>query len=144
MPSSFRAYAADGTGDGRRDLWSWNPDVFASIANYFVEHGWQRGQPVLSEARHDAPPDDPRLGVAELRETVASLKSRGYRFETSLPDGAAAMLVPAALQQGTAWRVGYQNFYTITRYNRSLLYAMTIHDLAEAIAARHAAAAAAR
>jgi membrane-bound lytic murein transglycosylase B len=144
MPSSFRAYAADGTGDGRRDLWNWNPDVFASIANYFTAHGWQRGQPVLSEASHDAPPDDPARGVAELRETVASLKSRGYRFETPLPAGAAAMLVPAALEQGTAWRVGYQNFYTITRYNRSLLYAMAVHDLAEAIATRHAATAAAR
>jgi membrane-bound lytic murein transglycosylase B len=144
MPSSFRAYAADGTGDGRRDLWTWNPDVFASIANYFTAHGWQRGQPVLSEASHDAPPDAPALGVAELRETVASLRSRGYRFDTPLPDSATAMLVPAALEQGTAWRVGYQNFYTITRYNRSLLYAMTIHDLADAIATRHAASQAAR
>lgn len=143
MPSSYRSYAADGNGDGHRDLWNWNPDVFASIANYFVRHGWRRGEPVLSEARHDAPPDDPGRTTLELRETVAGLKGRGYDFETPLPGDTRAMLVPAALENGTAWRVGYQNFYTITRYNRSALYAMAINDLAEAIVTRFNATAAA-
>ena len=133
MPSSYRAYAADGTGDGTRDLWSWNADVFASIANYFLEHGWRAGEPVLAEARHNAPPDDPARAEAVLKDTVASLRARGYRFETPLPDDAAAMLVPATQRTGTDWRVGFQNFYTITRYNRSLLYAMAVNDLADAI-----------
>ena len=141
MPSSFRSYAADGNGDGRRDLWSWNPDVFASIANYLREHGWRGGEPVLSDATHEAPPDDPAGAEAALKYTVGSLRERGYRFQTTLPDTAQAMLVPAQQEAGTAWRVGYQNFYTITRYNRSLLYAMAVNDLADAIAAQYRATA---
>jgi membrane-bound lytic murein transglycosylase B len=140
MPSSYRRYAADGTGDGRRDLWSWNADVFASIANYLREHGWRRGEPVLAAASHDAAPDDPAKAQAVLRDTVASLRARGYRFETTLGNEARTLLVPAVEQDGaTSWRVGYQNFYTITRYNRSFLYAMAVSDLADAIAARDAA-----
>jgi membrane-bound lytic murein transglycosylase B len=141
MPSSYRRYAADGNGDGQRDLWTWNPDVFASVANYFREHGWRPGEPVLSDATHDASPDDPAKAEAALKYTVADLKQSGYRFDTELPDDARAMLVPAQLEEGTAWRVGYQNFYTITRYNRSFMYAMAVSDLADAIAARFKATA---
>jgi len=137
MPSSYRAYAADGTGDGTRDLWKWNADVFASVANYFVKHGWKRDEPVLADARHDAPPDDPARAEATLNTTVGALRARGYRFDTDLPAEAKAMLVPAAQRDGTQWRVGFQNFYTITRYNRSLLYAMAVSDLADAIEKRH-------
>ncbi|MET0279853.1 MAG: lytic murein transglycosylase B [Steroidobacteraceae bacterium] len=143
MPSSYRRFAVDGNGDGKRDLWSWGPDVFASIAHYFQENGWRAGEPVLSDASHDAPPDDPAKSELALKETVSGLRARGYRFDTTLPAESKAMLIPAALQQGTAWRVGYQNFYVITRYNRSLLYAMAVNDLADAIAARYQAAAAA-
>src|SRR5690606_36567550 len=144
MPSSFRAYAADGSGDGTRDLWTWNPDVFASVANYFVQHGWRPGEPVLADASHSAPPDDPAAAQATLKDTVASLRERGYRFDTGLAPEAQAMLVPAAQRNGMDWRVGFQNFYTITRYNRSLLYAMAVSDLADAIEKRYAEAGRAR
>lgn len=141
MPSSFRAYAVDGTDDGKRDLWNWGPDVFASIANYFTVHGWRRGEPVLVDAKHDAAPDDPATATAALGDTIAALRIRGYRFETPLPDTATTVLVPATQQSGQVdWRVGFQNFHVITRYNRSLMYAMAVHDLAQAIAARHPAA----
>jgi membrane-bound lytic murein transglycosylase B len=137
MPSSYRRYAADGNGNGTRDLWNWNADVFASIANYLREHGWRRGEPVLADARHEAPPDDPAKTTSSLNETVASLVARGYRFDTSLPGDARALLVPAAERDGTRWRVGFNNFYVITRYNRSLLYAMAVNDLADAIEQRY-------
>lgn len=143
MPSSFRAYAADGTGDGRRDLWKWNPDVFASIANYFRQHGWQPGEAVLADATHAAAPDPTTMPTASLTDTVGALKARGYQFETALPDDAKAMLIPAAARADTQWRVGFQNFYVITRYNRSLLYAMAVNDLANAIEARFRATASA-
>jgi membrane-bound lytic murein transglycosylase B len=142
MPSSFRRYAVDGSGDGRRDLWQYGPDVFASVANYFVENGWHAGEPVLADAANDAPPDDPAKATAKLSDTVESLRNRGYRFDTALPASAPAMPVPAVLEDRTDWRIGFQNFYVITRYNRSLLYAMAVNDLAEAIAARYAAASA--
>jgi membrane-bound lytic murein transglycosylase B len=140
MPSSFRKYAVDGDGDGHRDLWQTWPDVFASIANYFKEHGWRPGQPVLADATIDDSPDDPAAATVTLNETVAGLRKRGYRFDTTLPASAPAMLVPAALEQAMSWRIGFQNFFVITRYNRSPLYAMAVHDLAQAIAARAAAA----
>ncbi len=94
----------------------------------------------MSDAVNEASPDDPAKSELALKETVAGLKTRGYRFDTALPADSKAMLIAAPLQQGTAWRIGYQNFYVITRYNRSLLYAMTVSDLADAIAARYQAA----
>jgi membrane-bound lytic murein transglycosylase B len=136
MPSSFRRFAVDGSGDGHRNLWEPGADVFASVGNYLRESGWRAGQPVLVDARAANSPDDPAGVKVALNETVASLRERGYQFETTLPDEARAMLVPAQLQDGMSWRVGFENFYAITRYNRSPLYAMAVHDLAEQIAAR--------
>ena len=133
MPSSFRSYAIDGNGDRHRDLWQAWPDVFASIGNYFKVHGWRSGEPVLSDATIATSPDDPATARMALNETVAGLRARGYVFETTLPDSTAAMLIPAGQETGMSWRIGYQNFYVITRYNRSPLYAMAVHDLAVAI-----------
>ena len=137
MPSSFRRFAVDGDGDGRRDLWQEGADVFASVGNYLREHGWVAGEPVLAEAWNDMPPDDPATVTLSLNSTVAALRQRGYRFETSLPDSTLVMLIPAQLSDATIWRVGFRNFYAITRYNRSALYAMTVNDLAQAIATRY-------
>lgn len=136
MPSSFRAYAVDGDADGRRDLWNDWADVFMSVGNYLKLHGWRAGEPVVafadaSNARLDG--IDPKLA---LTETVGSLRARGLRFDTSLPDSAPAMLVRLRLAGGTEYRVGFTNFYAITRYNRSQMYASAVSDLADAIAAR--------
>jgi membrane-bound lytic murein transglycosylase B len=136
MPSSVRRYAVDGNGDGHRDLWQDWTDVFASIANYFTEHGWRPGEPVLADAQAESPPDDASAARLALNDTVASLRERGYRFETPLPGSAKAMLVPAQQPDSLQWRVGFQNFYVITRYNRSMLYAMAVNDLARALADR--------
>jgi membrane-bound lytic murein transglycosylase B len=143
MPSSFRRYAVDGNNDGRRNLWDHGPDVFASVANYFRAHGWRSGQPVLADATHTAAPDDPLQVKVALTETITELRLRGYRFDTVLPEQSRAMLVAAADDTGRQWRVGFQNFYVITRYNRSTLYAMAVHELAQAIALRYRVAPAA-
>jgi membrane-bound lytic murein transglycosylase B len=140
MPSSFRRFAVDGSGDGHRNLWEAGPDVFASVGNYLKEHGWRSGQPVLADALIDAPVDDPAGAKLVLNETVGSLQGRGYRFETALPARSRAMLVPARLQDSVQWRIGFANFYAITRYNRSALYAMAVNDLAQEIAVRFRAA----
>lgn len=137
MPRSVRKFAVDGDGDGTRNLWTDWADVLASIANYFREHGWQPDAPVLAEAVIDQPHahdlDTRRL---ELNETVGSLRDKGVQFETSLPDAAPAMLIAADEPDSMKFRVGLQNFYVITRYNRSALYAMAVHDLARALNAR--------
>jgi membrane-bound lytic murein transglycosylase B len=139
MPSRVRAYAVDDGKDGHRDLAEYGPDIFASVANYFVQHGWRSGQPVMAEINHNSAPDDPANAKLSLDDTLASLHARGYIFSSTLPEDAPVMLVPAQLEQSISWRVGYQNFYVITRYNRSALYAMAVHELAQAIAQRYRA-----
>lgn len=137
IPSSYAAYAVDGDGDGRRDLWDNWSDVLASIANYLAEHGWRAGEPVavraaLPEAR-DVPEPDNELG---LDATVGALRERGYEFETPLPASAPAAAM--ALDGGDGARehwIGFNNFDVITRYNRSIKYALAAHELGEAIRA---------
>jgi len=134
IPASVRMYAVDGDGDGRRDLWSNWDDILSSIANYFVVHGWKRDEPVLAEATIDQPRardlDTRRIA---LNETVGSLKDKGVVFDTELPPDAPAMLLAADLPEHVVFRVGYNNFYVITRYNRSPMYSMAVHDLATAL-----------
>jgi membrane-bound lytic murein transglycosylase B len=140
MPSNYRRYAVDAGRDGHIDLWSNWPDVFASVANYFREHGWTPGEPVLVEATVD-----PALTAAfdghtlAMTETVASLQAKGLQFQTPLPGSAPALLIAADDADTVRWRIGFHNFYVITRYNHSLLYAMAVNDLADAVRDRVAA-----
>lgn len=137
MPSSYRRYAVDGDSDRRRDLWTQWDDVVASVANYFREHGWQPGEPVLAEceAEPDAPFEaDPRS--LELNRTLAALRADGLSCDTTLPGETPAMVLPAEEATGPVYRVGFRNFQAITRYNRSLRYAMAVHDLAQTLRGR--------
>jgi membrane-bound lytic murein transglycosylase B len=136
MPSSFRNYAVDGDGDGRRNLWTSWADVFASVANYLREHGWRKDEPVMAHADvSQADLAGLEFGKLALTETVGSLRARGVRFDTPLPADAPAVLIELAGRDGPEHRVGFANFYAITRYNRSQLYASAVSDLADAIAA---------
>ena len=134
MPSNYRRYAVDADADGRIDLWSNWSDVCASVGNYLKEHGWNAGEPVLAEASVDADKaaelDGRKLA---LDETVGSLQAKGVSFETSMPPETPAMLIAVDEPDGVHWRVGYNNFYVITRYNHSALYAMAVYDLAVAV-----------
>ena len=136
MPTSFRTWAVDGDGNGHRDLWgSWH-DVFASVANYLTSHGWRTGEPVMARADvTGANLDGLEFGKLALSDTVGSLRKRGVRFDTTLPESAPAVLIRLAGADGPEFRVGFTNFYAITRYNRSQLYASAVNDLAEALAA---------
>jgi membrane-bound lytic murein transglycosylase B len=142
MPSSYRRYAVDADGDAKRDLWGDWDDVIASVANYLREHGWTPGAPVLTEATLEPDPSfqiDPHN--LELNETVASLAGRGVRLDLELPPDTPVVLISAEQRDGPAYRVGFHNFYVISRYNASARYVMAVHDLAQAVAqrARHPA-----
>jgi membrane-bound lytic murein transglycosylase B len=146
MPSSYRRYAVDGSDDNQRDLFADWDDIIASVANYFKQHGWVADGPVLADAV--VQPDAPVIAEAgnlKLNDTVAGLKAKGVEFD---PAGKGAetpvLLVPAETQEGPSYRVGFKNFEVITRYNRSVRYAMAVHDLAQTIAVRVAAADATR
>lgn len=136
MPTSFRAYAVDGDTDGRRDLWGNWSDVFSSVANYLKAHGWRPGEPVMVPAdTGTANLDGLESGALALNQTVQSLRDRGVKFDTFLPPEAPAVLIELSGAGGPEYRVGFANYYAITRYNRSALYASAVNDLAEAIAA---------
>jgi membrane-bound lytic murein transglycosylase B len=146
MPSSYRRYAVDGSDDNQRDLFADWDDIIASVANYFKANGWVADGPVLADAvlQPDAPVvADP--GNLQLNETIAGLRAKGVDFDPAAQDpGTKVLLVPAETQVGPAYRVGFKNFEVITRYNRSVRYAMAVHDLAQTIAVRAAADLAAR
>jgi membrane-bound lytic murein transglycosylase B len=138
MPSSYRRYAVDGSDDQQRNLFADWDDIIASVANYFKQNGWVADGPVLSEAV--VQPDAPAVadaGNLSLNETVAGLRAKGVDFDNaSQPADAKVLLIPAEQQDGPAYRVGFKNFEVITRYNRSVRYAMAVHDLATTIAER--------
>jgi membrane-bound lytic murein transglycosylase B len=137
MPSNYRRYAVDADSNGRVDLWNDWPDVCASVGNYLKEHGWNAGEPVLGEAtvlpEKAGELDGRKLA---LSETVASLTAKGVSFDSPLPADAPALLIAADETDGVHWRVGYNNFYVITRYNHSALYAMAVYELAGAVKQR--------
>jgi membrane-bound lytic murein transglycosylase B len=137
MPSNYRRYAVDANADGHIDLWNNWADVCASVGNYLKEHGWNAGEAVLSDAAVD---DDKAADLdgrkLVLSDTVESLKAKGVNFDSSLPPEAPALLIAADESDGVHWRVGYNNFYVITRYNHSALYAMAVYELASAMKQR--------
>lgn len=136
MPSSFQTYAVDESKSGHRDLWTDWADIFASVANYLAQHGWEYGQPVLAEATLGKAPEPTLPATTTLNETLGSLRARGMQVASLLDDSTQCLMIAAPLAGGMSYRVGFRNFYVITRYNRSPLYAMAVNDLAEAIGAR--------
>ncbi len=135
MPSSYRAYAVDSTGDGKRDIWENWEDVIGSVANYFVRHHWQRDnevvvQAILSEQWNGKLPKN----VLEPHSTVASLSRQGVMFATHMPAHHEAQLLTLKGKNGQENWVGFHNFFVITRYNRSVMYALAAHQLGQEIA----------
>jgi len=135
IPSSYRHYAVDGDGDGNRDLLGNWDDILASVANYFVANGWRPNQPVAAQSRASRPINVP-TGKNKLRldETISSLTERGLKFETDLDASTPVQLISLEGKQGPEYWVGFHNFYVITRYNRSAMYALAVYQLAEAVA----------
>ena len=135
MPSSYRNYARDGDGDGRRDLLGSTSDAFASIANYFVGHGWRSGEPVMVRAQADAGAAPYTADGYEPNTTLAALAARGYRpAAAGAPDLPVSLLTLEGVDGPEYWII-YRNFWVITRYNRSPLYATAVYQLAGEIAA---------
>lgn len=137
MPSSFRAYAVDSTGDGKRDIWNDWADVAGSIANYFVAHGWRSGEEVLSQAtlsgRWQGNAPQPK-NTLKAGDTVASLSNMGVMFATDLGMDNKGQLLTYEGDHGTEYWVGFHNFFVITKYNRSVMYALAVHQLGQQIA----------
>jgi len=135
MPSSYRLWARDGDGDGRRDLISNLPDVFASIANYFLVHGWEAGAPVIARAQCTEDADVLTPDTVEPVYWLDELAAHGYTPRPGEPQAEAASLLTLEGADGPEHWLSYRNFYVITRYNRSPMYALSVYQLAQAIRA---------
>ena len=135
ISSSYRHYAVDGSGDGRRDLMNSVPDALASVANYFTEHRWREGEPVVAPARVDNTDrvDEFLDDGMRLNTTVGELRAAGIEPEGDFDDDAAALLLALDSDNETEYWVGLHNFRVITRYNHSPLYALAAYQLAGAI-----------
>jgi membrane-bound lytic murein transglycosylase B len=134
IPSSYRAYAVDGDGDGKRDLINSWPDILASVANYFAVHKWKAGAPVAVRATIGDEADEitPNDGL-KPESTVGELSTAGIFFPTEVDASATADVWELEGEDGMEYWVGYHNLYVITRYNRSIMYAMATWELGEAI-----------
>lgn len=141
MPSSYRNYAADFNKDGFADIWGNPTDAIASVANYFNKHGWQMGEPVLVRANTSAGFDTNLLasnGGFKPQLSLQELAMRGIApVVGGLGNERKAVLISQEGDYGTEYWLGFGNFYTITRYNNSSMYAMAALQLAEAIKAEH-------
>ncbi len=135
MPSSYRAYAVDSTGDGKRDIWNNWTDVAGSIANYFLAHGWKTGEEVVAQATTGTnwSGSSPR-NILKPEDTVNSLSKKGVMFSTNLPNDDIAQLITVEGANGSEYWVGFHNFFVITRYNHSAMYALAVHQLGQEIA----------
>ncbi|MFO8005809.1 MAG: lytic murein transglycosylase B [Thioalkalivibrio sp.] len=134
ISSSYRAYAVDFDGDGRRDLINSWADAIGSVANYFREHQWQTGQPVVASARADGDGYEALLGGGyQARFSLAELAQHGVFPTEVVPEDGRFSLIRLDGSDGPEFYLGYPNFYVITRYNRSPLYAMAVHQLTEAL-----------
>ncbi len=141
IPSSFRNYAVDFDKDGKRDLWDNRSDIIGSVANYFHRHKWKEGQPVTSRAEIKGKSAE-RLASreVELNSSISQLKSVGVTPQIKLDEQQAMLLALQSNEEQKEYWVGLHNFYVITRYNRSPLYAMAVHQLSEAIRSSRAEA----
>lgn len=137
IPSSYRAYAVDFDGDGQRNLWDSDADVIGSVGAYLARHGWQRGQPIASAATLTVPLK-PGVDVGGKRPvvpgfTVSQLEAAGVKPVETLDPSARAALIELD-GNGPEYWITLENFYAITRYNHSNLYALAALELSRAIA----------
>jgi membrane-bound lytic murein transglycosylase B len=131
MPSSYRKFGLDFDGDGHSDLWRNTEDAIGSVGNYFQSYGWQAGEPVAVsvEVKGEETREAANTGWG-ARHSVEEWEKRGVVLHGSAWPLTEAMLIRLDTTSGPEYWLGFQNFYVITRYNRSLQYAMAVYQLA--------------
>lgn len=134
ISSSYLAYAVDFDGDGVINLINSAEDAIGSIANYLKVHDWQTGAPVYAEVL--TAPSNIVDFVTEERKTlftVSTLNGNGIKIASDVSEETALSLIELNGDNGIVYRAAFNNFYVITTYNRSKLYAMAVAELAERI-----------
>ena len=135
IPSSYRAYAIDFDGDGAVDIWENMTDAIGSVANYFKVHGWRKGEPVAVRGRVSSDYNQAIVNTSlKPQDSIDKLHHQGFIPTTMLAGGQLATAMRLQGAQGPEFWLGLHNFYVITRYNQSKLYAMAVWQLSQAIA----------
>jgi len=134
IPSSYRHYAIDFDGDNKRDIWNNNRDVIGSVGNYFARHGWRPNQPVTFPASNVSEKHQSFID-AGLKPSmpVMRLLQAGIETDANSMPGAQTSLLEFETDQGNEYWLGLHNFYVITRYNHSHMYAMAVYQLSQEI-----------
>jgi len=135
IPSSYRAYAVDFSKDGKRDLWNNREDIIGSVANYFRRHGWMKGAPVAAIIDSGSPlaDFDVSKNLKPAETSAGDYAAKGVTTQPPLPADLPVSLLQLEQADGPEFWLTGKNFYVITRYNRSPLYAMAVFQLSEAI-----------
>ena len=138
IPSSYRAYAVDFDEDGLIDIWENPTDAIGSVGNYFKQHGWREGAGIITPA--SIPDTDISALLTkglEPKLTMADVMAGGVTAEEEIDAAEKVKLLQLENKDGYEYWVALHNFYVITRYNHSALYAMAVYQLATAIKARY-------
>jgi membrane-bound lytic murein transglycosylase B len=134
ISSSYRNYAVDFDNDGLIDIWENPADAIGSVANYFKMHGWERGQDITFNVVVTGNNYEEVLGNSLAPDrTFKELKHYGISTNAPIADDVSAKLLMYELEKGEEFWLGLNNFYVITRYNHSALYAMAVYQLAQEI-----------
>ena len=134
MPSSYRAYAKRFEGEGAADIWDKPEDAISSVGNYLLAHGWRAGQGVVIAATVSDPEPGLFEGGLKPTQSVEQLVARGMVPSQSVQAGVLATPIGLEVQDGMAYWLGLENFYVITRYNHSAMYAMAVWELSQLLA----------
>jgi membrane-bound lytic murein transglycosylase B len=138
LPSSIRAYAVDFDGDGRIDLTDSPDDAIGSVANFLKLHGWETAGPVAVKVGAGGTAPDTLIAEGILPKRLPQeMREYGIKLPADAPDAPAALIDLVTPDAPTEYWLGYQNFYVITRYNRSSFYAMAVWQFAQALKERH-------
>jgi membrane-bound lytic murein transglycosylase B len=139
IPGSFRKFAVDFDGDGKRDLWNSTADAVGSVANYFHLHGWKSGEPIVSRAAVNGQALTLDGVKMQPHKVVSEFKQMGVTPIHAFADNAMATLLQYDGSNGMEYWLGLDNFYVITRYNHSPLYALAVYQLGQAVALEYRA-----
>lgn len=133
MPSSYRNYAVNFDGEGKKDIWTNPTDAIGSVAHYFKRHGWKKDGEVIHSAQAKGSPKKSNRKL-KPKTTLKAFQQKGIQLkDKQLDKQLKAALVVLEEESGPTYWLGFKNFYVISRYNHSAMYSMAVHLLAQDI-----------
>lgn len=131
IPGSYRAYAVDYDKDGMADIWANPADAIASVANYFAKHQWQLGNQIAYQLTVSNIPAELLTSDLKPKTTVKNLRGAKIKVPDELNDDTKVTVMALETEKGTEYWLGFENFYVITRYNHSHMYALAAYQLSQ-------------